>query len=76
MQPKGGKAVMATMGGETVTATKDGDKIVFTDAGGGKATVQGGEQKLSNGAVYSVDGVLTPSAGGSAAGDQAQNSAG
>ena len=72
----GGKAVMATMGGETVTATKDGDKIVFTDAGGGKATVQGGEQKLSNGAVYSVDGVLTPSAGGSAAGDKAQNSAG
>ena len=71
-----GKAVMATMGGETVTATKDGDKIVFTDASGGKATVTGAEQKLSNGAVYSVDGVLTPSAGGASAGDQAQNSAG
>jgi uncharacterized surface protein with fasciclin (FAS1) repeats len=72
----GGKAVLATMGGETITATKEGDKIVFTDAGGGKATVSGGEQKLSNGAVYSVDGVLTPSSGGAAAGEQAQNSAG
>jgi uncharacterized surface protein with fasciclin (FAS1) repeats len=72
----GGKAVLATMGGETITATKEGDKIVFTDAGGGKATVSGPEQKLSNGAVYIVDGVLTPSAGGSTDEGAAQNSAG
>lgn len=56
-----GKAVIATMGGETLTATKEGDKIVLTDSGGGKATIIQADQKLSNGVVHQIDGVLTPS---------------
>jgi uncharacterized surface protein with fasciclin (FAS1) repeats len=56
-----GKAVLATMGGETLTATKDGDTIVLTDSGGGAATITQADQKLSNGVVHQLDGVLTPS---------------
>ena len=56
-----GKAVLATMGGETLTASKDGDKIVLTDSGGGTATIVQADQKLSNGVVHQIDGVLAPS---------------
>jgi uncharacterized surface protein with fasciclin (FAS1) repeats len=55
-----GKAVLATMGGETLTATKDGDAIVLTDSAGGTATITQADQKLSNGVVHHVDGVLAP----------------
>jgi uncharacterized surface protein with fasciclin (FAS1) repeats len=67
-----GKAVLATMGGETVTATKDGGKIVFSDAGGGKATVTQADIKATNGVVHDVDGVLAPGKAGSGADQQQQ----
>jgi len=67
-----GKAVLATMGGQTVTATKEGGKIVFSDTGGGKATVTQADIKATNGVVHDVDGVLTPAKAGSGADQQQQ----
>ena len=58
-----GKAPLVTMGGGTITATREGDKIVFTDAAGGKATVNKADEKFTNGVVHRISGVLQPQGG-------------
>jgi uncharacterized surface protein with fasciclin (FAS1) repeats len=55
-----GKARLATFGGGTLTATRDGDHIILTDAAGGKAVITSSDQKMSNGVVHHLDGVLAP----------------
>ena len=60
-----GKAPLVTMGGGTITATREGDKIVFTDAAGGKATVNKADEKFTNGVVHRISGVLQPQGGSS-----------
>jgi uncharacterized surface protein with fasciclin (FAS1) repeats len=55
-----GKAMLATFGGGTLTATRDGDHLVLTDAAGGKAVITSADQKMSNGVVHHLDGVLAP----------------
>ena len=56
-----GKASLATFGGGTLTATREGGRLVLTDKAGGKAAIGKSDEKLTNGVVHHLDGVLTPS---------------
>lgn len=56
-----GKATLATFGGGTLTATREGGKIVLSDKAGSKAAIGASDDKLSNGVVHHIDGVLMPS---------------
>ena len=54
-----GKAQLATVGGSTLTFTRSGDAILVAGPNG-QARVEGASQTSSNGAIYSLDGVLMP----------------
>lgn len=60
----GGKAQIATVGGGTLTATESGGAIMIGDGASAQARVTPGGQAQSNGAMHSVDTVLTPSQSG------------
>lgn len=54
-----GKATIATVGGGSLTFTKADGAVEIAGQGGGKARL-GAERLESNGAIHSIDSVLTP----------------